>query len=85
MSNVQKKPDTELKREKTVLRICGLQQLPPIMACAGAQRAEIHLHLEDNLPGVQSLPSKHRSSWTKHRRNLNAGKNNEHQVPSTQR
>lgn len=48
MSNVQKKPDTELKREKIVLRICGLQQLPPIMVCAGAQRAEIHLHLEDN-------------------------------------
>lgn len=55
---VCKKPDTELKREKTVLRICGLQQLPPVMVYAGAQHAEIHLHLEDNLPGVQSLQSK---------------------------
>lgn len=28
------------------------------MVYAGAQHAEIHLHLEDNLPGVQSLQSK---------------------------
>lgn len=42
-------PNTELKR-KPVFRTCGLHQVSPATACAGAQQAKTHLLLQDNFP-----------------------------------